>query len=67
MSSEELTTTVVVPAYNEADCIGECLEALFNGSLMPNRVIVADGKSEDDTIAIAEEFDVTIAINQKLA
>jgi glycosyltransferase involved in cell wall biosynthesis len=46
--------SIVIPAYNEADYISRTLESIacqdFEGDL---EVIVVDGHSEDDTIAVA--------------
>jgi len=49
-SSDRLRTYVVVPAYNEAACIGEVLSGLV--AVYPNVVVVDDGSS-DDTYAVA--------------
>ena len=49
--------SIVIPAYNEADYISRTLESIarqdFEGNL---EVIVVDGHSEDDTIAVASAY-----------
>lgn len=45
--------SIVIPAYNEEKCIGECLDAILQGSELPEEIIVADGRSKDHTRQIA--------------
>ena len=49
--------SIVIPAYNEADYISQTLDSIacqdFEGNL---EVIVVDGHSEDDTIAVASAY-----------
>ncbi len=56
-----LRFSVVIPAYNEADFIGDCLRSLarqdFGGGY---EVIVVDNKSTDDTAEIARSYGVTV-------
>jgi glycosyltransferase involved in cell wall biosynthesis len=56
--SEEVAVSVVVPAYNEAGAIGECLQALLatlEGADFGHEVIVVDDGSSDNTAAIVRE------------
>ncbi len=48
--------TVVIPARNEQDYIGPCLESVLAQSQSDMEVLVVDGASEDRTAAIVEEF-----------
>lgn len=41
--------TVVIPAYNGAQFIGEALESVYAQTLLPAEVIVVDDASSDDT------------------
>ncbi len=50
---------VVVPAYNEADAIGACLDTLAAQTLRHETVVVDDG-STDATVEIAERRDVQV-------
>jgi uncharacterized protein len=50
--------SIVIPALNEARSIAKVLERIHN---LPNlEVILIDGGSSDDTIAIAQSFDVKV-------
>lgn len=42
---EEPLASVVVPAYNERNCIGNCLVSLKNQTLAPLEIIVVDDGS----------------------
>ncbi len=55
-----VTITVLIPAHNEADVIGETLDALMTQDRRPDRVFVIGDNCTDDTVAIAEArgFDV---------
>ncbi|MCH5161954.1 MAG: glycosyltransferase [Clostridiales bacterium] len=60
-----LTVSVVIPTYNESKRIGDCLRALKEGSMQPLEIIVADGKSKDNTVEIAKEYGATVVVNEK--
>jgi cellulose synthase/poly-beta-1,6-N-acetylglucosamine synthase-like glycosyltransferase len=55
-----VTITVLIPAHNEADVIGETLDALMRQSHLPDRVFVIGDNCTDATveIAAAKGFDV---------
>ena len=44
--------SVVMPVYNEEKNIVDTLNALFNNTVLPDEVIVADGGSSDNTVAL---------------
>ncbi len=48
-----MDVSVVIPAYNCARDLGECLAALRASTLPPAEVVVADDASTDDTAAVA--------------
>jgi len=52
-----ITTSIVIPTYNEASQLGDTLTALF-ATIDRNRVevIVADGGSRDQTLDIARQY-----------
>lgn len=55
--------SVVVPAYNEAAVIGDCLDALVDQTYPDDRyeVIVVDNGSRDDTASVVRDYPVTLA------
>jgi glycosyltransferase involved in cell wall biosynthesis len=48
--------SIVIPAYNEEEHLRACLEAIYNQSVMPYEVIVADNNSTDGTLDIVDSF-----------
>jgi cellulose synthase/poly-beta-1,6-N-acetylglucosamine synthase-like glycosyltransferase len=46
--------TVIVPAYNEAETVGETVRSLRDQTCPPAEIIVVDDCSSDDTAAVAE-------------
>ncbi len=51
--------SIIIPTLNEADSIKQTLEAL-KFSARTVEIIVADGGSRDETVSIAESFDVKV-------
>jgi glycosyltransferase involved in cell wall biosynthesis len=60
-----LHVSLVLPAYNEAAQIRQCLEAIKAQSVMPYEVIVVDNNSTDDTVAIAREYPFVKVLREK--
>jgi glycosyltransferase involved in cell wall biosynthesis len=52
----EVTVHVIIPARNEEDCLGRCLESLVAQQGIEFRITVVDDGSTDRTRAIAEGF-----------
>lgn len=52
--------SVVIPAYNEVERIGDCLESLTKQTLRPFEIIVVDDGSTDVTKEVAQRFPVLI-------
>ncbi|SIR76895.1 glycosyltransferase [Williamsia sterculiae] len=52
----DLTLSVVVPAYNEAEDIRSCLENLLTQTRPVDEIVVADNNSTDETVLIVEEI-----------
>lgn len=48
--------SVVVPTFNAGKTIRRCLQSVVEQSLKAVEVLVVDGRSTDDTVAIAGEF-----------
>lgn len=47
------TVSVVIPTYNSGPVLGRCLASISGQSYSPVNVVVCDGGSTDDTVAIA--------------
>lgn len=47
---------IVIPAHNEADCIGLTLESLVNQTLLPKQLVVVNDNSTDETQHIVERY-----------
>jgi len=52
----EVTVDVIIPARDEEDCIGRCLESLVAQQGISFQITVVDDGSTDRTRAIAESF-----------
>lgn len=48
--------SIVIPAYNEADFIEQCLDAIQAQTIVPKEVIVVDNNSTDNTAEIAAKY-----------
>ena len=55
-----VAVSVIIAAYNEAECIGRCLSTLAEQSHPSYEVIVVDDGSDDGTSDIAREFGVQV-------
>ena len=51
-----LTVSIVIPAWNEAERIADCLVNATRQTVKPHEVIVVDNKSTDDTCDIVRRF-----------
>jgi glycosyltransferase involved in cell wall biosynthesis len=59
-AGREASVQVVVPARNEEDCIGRCLQSLVGQKGIEFSITVVDDGSNDRTRAIAESFGVRV-------
>lgn len=58
--------SVVIPAYNEATFIGDCLDSLLRQDFgNPYEIIVVDNNSTDDTTGIAKSRGVTVVREER--
>ena len=55
-SHAEVTVDVIIPARNEEDCLGRCLQSLSGQEGISFQITVVDDGSTDRTRAIAESF-----------
>lgn len=57
---ESVKISVIVPAYNAADTIADCLAALQKQTRPPDEIIVVDDGSTDETVGTAQMFGVCV-------
>ena len=60
MSLSASRISVVIPAYNAAGPLRQCLEALRQSRVQPLELIVVDDGSTDESTAVAQEFGATV-------
>ncbi len=60
VADEGCGVTVIVPAYNEADCIEGTIRSLFEQTRRAEEIIVVDDCSTDGTSDVAESLGVTV-------
>ena len=60
------SVTVVVPMYNEADCIGECVQSLLQQEFSPLEVLIVDDGSTDESVSVCEKLNVTVLTPEHL-
>ena len=51
-----LNVSIVIPAWNEAERIADCLLNTIRQTVMPYEIIVVDNRSTDGTCAVVERF-----------
>lgn len=56
--------SIVIPAYNEADFIEQCLDAIQNQTVAPKEVIVVDNNSTDKTADIAAKYPFVTVLHE---
>lgn len=50
------TLSIIIPAYNEEDVIGGCLDAAIDQTIPADEIIVVDNKSTDSTASIVRSY-----------
>jgi cellulose synthase/poly-beta-1,6-N-acetylglucosamine synthase-like glycosyltransferase len=60
LADGRFTVTVIVPAYNEEGGIRDTLDALMQQTARPERIIVVDDCSQDNTGPVAREYGVEV-------
>jgi N-acetylglucosaminyltransferase len=60
LAGGRFTVTVIIPAYNEEDGIRDTLDALMQQTDRPERIIVVDDCSQDNTGPVAREYGVEV-------
>jgi len=60
---EGIRFSIIIPVYNAARTLRECLEAVYKQSYTNFEVIIADDCSKDESVEIAEQFPCKIVKN----
>lgn len=56
--------SIVIPVYNEAGHLADCLNSIAKQTRMPDEIIVVDNNSSDGSLAVAESFDFVTVIKE---
>lgn len=48
--------SIIIPVYNAAQCLKQCIESIVNQTYNNYEVIIVDDGSEDNTYAVMEEY-----------
>ena len=59
-SSEDASVSVVVPTYNSANVLADCLRSIQEQAVPAFEVIVSDGGSTDETVKIARGYEAIV-------
>ena len=51
-----LNVSIIIPAWNEAERIRDCLLNATRQTIMPHEVLVVDNRSTANTCAVVEQF-----------
>jgi glycosyltransferase involved in cell wall biosynthesis len=62
--AKKLMLTIVIPAYNEEDYIGACLEAIASQTEAPDEVLVVDNNSTDRTAEVVAKYSFARVIKE---
>jgi glycosyltransferase involved in cell wall biosynthesis len=65
MTNDNPLVSVIIPVYNGARHLRDCLESVFAQTYRPFEVIVVDDGSTDESAAIAQSFPELIYIHQE--
>lgn len=56
--------SIVIPVYNEAEHLADCLNSIARQTTAPHEVIVVDNNSSDSSLAVALSFDFVSVITE---
>lgn len=57
---EKPYVTVIIPVYNEENCIKDCIMSLLNQDFKPSEILVVDDGSKDNSVKICEQLKITV-------
>jgi GT2 family glycosyltransferase len=56
MAARRRSVALIMPALNEAASVAKTLDSVFASTRLPDEIIVADGRSSDDTVARVQGY-----------
>jgi len=59
-SSNNKTISVIIPAYNQAHFLGECIESVLRQSVKADEIIVVNDGATDNTSEVARRYPITL-------
>lgn len=62
---EDQRVSVVIPAYNEKENIGICIDRILQQTVRPDELIVADNNSVDATASIATGYGARVLFENR--
>lgn len=62
--TNQLTLSIIIPAYNEEHYLKSCLDSIARQTQPPDEVIVVDNNSTDGTAALARHYDFVTVIHE---
>ncbi len=65
LMKKALSLSIVIPVYNEASSLPQCLKAIAAQTLKPDEVIVVDNNSTDRTVEVTAQYKFVTLINEK--
>ncbi len=51
-----MSISVIIPTYQHASTISQCLDSIFNQTLLPDEIIVVNDGSTDNTEGVLAEY-----------
>lgn len=60
-----LTVSIVVPVYNDANALDDCLRSIAVQSSIPEEVIVVDNNSTDESVMVARQYPFVTILSEK--
>lgn len=61
---KQLTVSIVIPVYNDAEALSVCLEAVARQTVLPYEVIVVDNNSTDTSVAVAKQYEFVTLLHE---
>lgn len=65
MKTRIMNISLIIPVYNEAECLDACLKSISIQTVAPIEVIVIDNNSTDGSAAIAESYSFVTLLHER--